>query len=69
MKGPSIVAEVPQDCVIGVDIGGTKLDINVPLEELEKRRRAWKPRKKVLAGVLARYAETVGQANLGDVQR
>ena len=25
MKGPSIVAKVPRECVIGVDIGGTKL--------------------------------------------
>jgi dihydroxy-acid dehydratase len=46
-----------------------RLDIQVPEKTLEKRRRGWKPPERVLSGVLARYASTVGQANLGAVQR
>jgi dihydroxy-acid dehydratase len=54
---------------ISIDIGKMRLDLEVPEKELEKRRRAWRPRERALTGVLARYAATVGQANLGAVQR
>jgi len=54
---------------ISIDIGKMRLDLEVPEKELEKRRKSWKPRKRALTGVLARYAATVGQANLGAVQR
>jgi dihydroxy-acid dehydratase len=54
---------------ITIDIGKMVLDLEVTEQELAKRRRSWKPRKKALTGVLARYAATVGQANLGAVQR
>jgi dihydroxy-acid dehydratase len=52
---------------IAVDIGKGTLDLKVPAKELEKRRKAWKPKRKDLTGVLARYARTVGQADTGAV--
>ena len=54
---------------IEIDIGDMRLDLGVPERTLEKRRRSWRPREKALTGVLARYAATVGQANVGAVQR
>jgi dihydroxy-acid dehydratase len=54
---------------IEIDIGKMRLDLKVPRKELEKRRRSWKAPKKALTGVLARYVKTVGQANLGAIQR
>jgi dihydroxy-acid dehydratase len=54
---------------IEVDLHKKTLNLLVPATEISKRKRAWKPQKKPLTGVLARYAKTVGQANLGAVQR
>jgi dihydroxy-acid dehydratase len=54
---------------IVIDIGKMALDLDVPEKELAKRRKSWRPKKKALTGVLARYAATVGQADLGAVQR
>jgi dihydroxy-acid dehydratase len=63
------VALVRDGDTIAIDIAKMVLDLEVPEKELAKRRKSWKPRKKALTGVLARYAATVGQANLGAVQR
>ncbi|HXW98364.1 MAG TPA: dihydroxy-acid dehydratase, partial [Methanomicrobiales archaeon] len=63
------IALVADGDTIAIDIGKRKLDLEVPAKVLEKRRRSWKPPKRTLSGVLARYAATVGQANLGAVQR
>jgi dihydroxy-acid dehydratase len=63
------IALVRDGDVIEIDIGRTRLGLQVPEKTLEKRRRSWRPPKKALSGVLARYASTVGQANLGAVQR
>jgi dihydroxy-acid dehydratase len=41
----------------------------VDKKTLAERKKKWKPVKKSLSGVLARYAKTVEQANLGAVQR
>jgi dihydroxy-acid dehydratase len=54
---------------IEIDIEKMRLDLSVPEKELEKRRRSWKAPEKALTGVLARYVKTVGQANLGAIQR
>jgi dihydroxy-acid dehydratase len=63
------IALVRDGDIIEIDIEKMRLDIQVPEKTLEKRRRGWKPQKKALTGVLARYASTVEQANLGAVQR
>jgi dihydroxy-acid dehydratase len=63
------IALVRDGDIIEIDIEKMRLDIQVPEKMLEKRRRGWKPPERVLSGVLARYASTVGQANLGAVQR
>jgi dihydroxy-acid dehydratase len=54
---------------IVIDLYEKRLDLSVDAETLEKRRRAWKPPARSLTGVLARYVQTVEQANLGAVQR
>ena len=63
------IALVRDGDTIAIDIGRDRIDLLVPEKTLAARRKAWKPRKRHLSGVLARYAATVGQANLGAVQR
>ncbi len=63
------IAFVNDGDIIAIDIGKKSLDLLVPEKVLKDRRRSWKPPEKALTGVLARYAATVGQANLGAVQR
>jgi dihydroxy-acid dehydratase len=55
--------------MIEVDLHRRKIDLLVPKKELEARKKTWKPPVRSLTGVLARYASTVEQANLGAVQR
>jgi dihydroxy-acid dehydratase len=55
--------------LIEVDLFTRKIDILVPKKELDARKKTWKPPHRNLTGVLARYARTVEQANLGAVQR
>jgi len=54
---------------IAVDLFTKKIDLLVDAKILADRKASWKPVKKPLTGVLARYAKTVEQANLGAVQR
>ncbi len=63
------IALVREGDPIEVDLYEKRLDILVDPEILEERRRSWVPRSRNLTGVLARYARTVEQANLGAVQR
>ncbi|HMA05621.1 MAG TPA: dihydroxy-acid dehydratase [Methanomicrobiales archaeon] len=63
------IALIREKDIIEIDIGKMRLDLAVPEKELAKRRRSWRPKERALTGVLARYAATVGQANLGAVQR
>jgi dihydroxyacid dehydratase/phosphogluconate dehydratase len=63
------IALVRDGDTIAIDLAKKSLDIIVAEKVLKGRRRSWKPRKRPLAGVLARYAATVEQANLGAVQR
>jgi len=55
--------------LIRIDLFERRLDLLVDDAELVRRRSAWVPVKKELSGLLARYARTVEQANLGAVQR
>ena len=54
---------------IAIDLHARTLDLLVDPKELERRRGEWKPPQKPLRGVLARYAEMVGQADRGAVLR
>jgi dihydroxy-acid dehydratase len=54
---------------IAVDLFTKKIDLLVDAKTLADRKASWKPVTKPLTGVLARYAKTVTQANLGAVQR
>jgi dihydroxy-acid dehydratase len=63
------IAFVKDGDLIEVDLVLRRIDLLVPVKEMELRRKSWKPPKKTLTGVLARYARTVEQANLGAIQR
>jgi len=63
------IALVREGDRIALDLHARTLDILVDPLELERRRREWRPLEKPLHGVLARYAETVGQADRGAVLR
>ena len=63
------IALVHEGDRIAIDLFAKKIDILVDAATLEKRRKVLKPHTKILTGVLARYAKTVEQANLGAVQR
>jgi dihydroxy-acid dehydratase len=63
------IAFVKEEDLIEVDLVSRKIDLLVPVKEMEMRKKSWKPPKKALTGVLARYARTVEQANLGAIQR
>jgi dihydroxy-acid dehydratase len=54
---------------IAVDLFAKKIDLLVDAATLESRKKEWKPVTKPLTGILARYAKSVEQANLGAVQR
>ncbi|MDD1689275.1 MAG: dihydroxy-acid dehydratase [Methanoregula sp.] len=54
---------------ISVDLHKKTIELEVPAKEISQRKKGWKPPKKSLTGVLARYAKSVEQANLGAVQR
>ncbi len=63
------IAFVRDGDMIEVDLYSRKIDLLVPKKELDVRKKTWKPHARSLTGVLARYASTVEQANLGAIQR
>jgi len=63
------IALVSEKDQIEIDLFRKKIDISVDAKTLEQRKKTWKPHTKPLYGVLARYARTVEQANLGAVQK
>ena len=63
------IALVQDDDRIEIDLYAKKIDLVVDTKILEARKKKWRPVKKSLTGVLARYAKTVEQANFGAVQR
>ena len=52
---------------IRIDIPARKLELLVSEEELSARRKAWRPKKKKVSGVLARYAKMVSSGAKGAV--
>ena len=63
------IAFVREGDLIKVDLSTKKIDLKVPKKEIDSRKKSWKPPRRSLTGVLARYARTVEQANLGAIQR
>ena len=63
------IALVIEKDQIAIDLFRKKIDILIDAKTLEQRKKTWKPPTKPLSGVLARYAKTVEQANLGAVQK
>ncbi len=62
------IALIHEGDIIRIDIPANTLDVLVSDEELEARRKEWKPREpKVKEGYLARYEKMVTSANLGAV--
>ena len=62
------IALVQDGDEIVIDIPAKRIDLNVPEEELNKRRAAWKaPAPKITQGYLARYAQQVTSAAQGAV--
>ncbi|MBO5353842.1 MAG: dihydroxy-acid dehydratase [Lachnospiraceae bacterium] len=62
------IALVKEGDIIKIDIDANTLDVLVSDEEMEARRKEWKPREpKVTTGYLARYASMVTSGNRGAV--
>jgi dihydroxy-acid dehydratase len=62
------IALVHEGDTITVDIMKRRIDLVVDLPVMEERRLKWIPRDNKISGVLARYKETVEQADRGAVQ-
>jgi dihydroxy-acid dehydratase len=63
------IALVYENDQIEIDLFKKRIDLLVDEKILTRRKKTWKPVQKSLSGVLARYAKTVEQANLGAVQK
>ena len=62
------IAFVEEGDIIKIDIPGLKIELDVPDEVLEERKKNWQPREpKVTTGYLARYASMVTSGNRGAV--
>lgn len=62
------IALVKEGDMIKIDIDANTLDVLISDEEMEARRKEWKPREpKVTTGYLARYASMVTSGNRGAI--
>lgn len=62
------IALIEEGDIIQIDIPAHTLNLAVSEEELEKRRKKWKPREpKVTTGYLARYASMVSSSSQGAI--
>ena len=62
------IALIKDGDTIELDIPARKIELKVSVDELEKRKKAWKmPEPKIKDGWLARYAKVVTSANTGAV--
>ena len=61
------IAIVEEGDIIKIDIPGRRLDIDISDQEIERRLKNVKIKKKKLTGVLKRYTENVSSANLGAI--
>jgi dihydroxy-acid dehydratase len=79
-RGPCIGHVVPEAAAGGpialvrdgdsitIDLHTRKVDLSISSSELDQRRAHWTPPDKPLSGVLARYRDTVQQADRGAIQ-
>ena len=64
------IAFVQEGDLIAVDLFARRFDLVRSIQKVSSSRKdSWRPVARSLTGVLARYAKTVEQANLGAVQR
>jgi dihydroxy-acid dehydratase len=63
------IALVQDNDLIEIDLFEKRINLKVDAGILEQRKKLWTAPHKELFGVLARYAKTVEQANLGAVQK
>ena len=62
------IALVEEDDLIRIDIPNHSIELLVKDEELEERRKAWKPKKSdINSGYLARYASMVTSGSKGAI--
>ena len=62
------IALVKEGDIIRIDIDANTLDVLISDEEMEARRKEWKPREpKITTGYLARYASMVTSGNRGAI--
>ena len=62
------IALVEEGDIIKIDIPNNRLDVDISDEEMEERRKKWRPREpKVTTGYLARYASMVTSGNRGAI--
>jgi len=62
------IALIENGDLITIDINQNKIDVNIPVEELERRRNAWiQPALRAKHGILLKYAKTVSSASEGCV--
>ena len=62
-----VIALVQNGDMIEIDIPNRVLNLLVDSDELDARKKAWKPSEPKLSGVLARYQRMVGDASEGSV--
>ncbi len=63
------IALVQDGDAVTIDIPARRLDLDVPIEELNRRKAAWLPLVKQATGFLRHYAEHVGSARDGALLR
>jgi dihydroxy-acid dehydratase len=62
------IALVEQGDAIIIDAVKKTIDVRLTADELERRRRAWRPRSgQELRGLLAKYARLVSSASQGAI--
>ena len=64
------IALVKEGDIVKIDINNYSINVDITDEEMERRRKAWKPRKPaVTTGYLSRYASLVTSGSTGAVLR
>lgn len=61
------IALVEEGDLIEIDIPQRRIELKVSKEELERRRKKWKPLRKKLSGVLKKYFQLVKSSSMGAI--
>jgi dihydroxy-acid dehydratase len=63
-----LIAFVQEGDIVEIDVESRKLQVEIPVAELAKRKQGWKaPTPRYARGVMAKYANTVSSASEGAV--